>query len=411
MTRSKARLALAAVVLLALGSRFVLLAPRLTQPLDDPDNYLPVARALSDGRGFEIHGRPSAYRPPLYPLSLVPIVRLPARLQPWGVAFWHLLLGAGTVVLTWRTARRWNLGEPRALAAAVLVALDPVLVVQSRSVMTETLAAFLLAGALHALGGTGWKSSARSGLWFGLAGLCRPSTLACACLGAFAALVASPGSVRQRLARSAALVVVTWLVLLPWAVRNAMVLGEPVWTTTHGGYTLALANNPEYYRDVLHGPPGAVWSGPSQRVWAERLYETSRGQNEPETDRIIRRRAEEFIRRHPGDFLLASAARLSRFWGLAPASRVYSWKLRLLSALWTFPFWIALALGLAWRASWRWPNLAAQAQIVGLTLVHTVFWTDLRMRAPVVPAMAILAAAAGLGWAPIRRDTQKQKNS
>ena len=40
-------------------------------------------------------------------------------------------------------------------------------------------------------------------------------------------------------------------VLLPWAVRNALVLAEPIITTTHGGYTLALANNEVYYRDIL----------------------------------------------------------------------------------------------------------------------------------------------------------------
>ena len=55
--------------------------------------------------------------------------------------------------------------------------------------------------------------------------------------------------------------------LAPWALRNARALGEPVWTTTHGGYTLALANNPTYYDEVLDGPPGAVWSGPNQRRW------------------------------------------------------------------------------------------------------------------------------------------------
>ena len=39
------------------------------------------------------------------------------------------------------------------------------------------------------------------------------------------------------------------LVLSPWMIRNLLVFGEPVWTTTHGGYTLALANNPVYYRE------------------------------------------------------------------------------------------------------------------------------------------------------------------
>ena len=62
-----------------------------------------------------------------------------------------------------------------------------------------------------------------------------------------AALVAKPGGLKERLQRGALLVLSLVLVLSPWMVRNTLVLGEPVWTTTHGGYTLALANNPVYY--------------------------------------------------------------------------------------------------------------------------------------------------------------------
>ncbi len=37
-------------------------------------------------------------------------------------------------------------------------------------------------------------------------------------------------------------------------------------------------------------------------------------------------------------------------------------------------------------------KVAAVAPIVTLTLIHSVYWTDLRMRAPLVPALALLAA-------------------
>ena len=43
---------------------------------DDPDNYLPMARSLASGDGFSFKGRPTAYRPPLYPLVLVPAITL-----------------------------------------------------------------------------------------------------------------------------------------------------------------------------------------------------------------------------------------------------------------------------------------------------------------------------------------------
>ena len=34
--------------------------------------------------------------------------------------------------------------------------------------------------------------------------------------------------------------------------------------------------------------------------------------------------------------------------------------------------------------------------VLGLTLVHALFWTDLRMRAPIVPAIALIAAGSRL---------------
>ena len=52
---------------------------------DDPDNYLPMARSLASGEGFSFKGRPTAYRPPLYPLMLVPAVAA-GDWAPWGIA-------------------------------------------------------------------------------------------------------------------------------------------------------------------------------------------------------------------------------------------------------------------------------------------------------------------------------------
>ncbi len=67
---------------------------------------------------------------------------------------------------------------------------------------------------------------------------------------------------------------------------------------------------------------------------------------------------------------------------------------------WTAPLWAALVLGLAGRSSWSWPRVAAPVVVLGLTLVHALFWTDLRMRAPIVPAIALIAA--GAEWPRLR---------
>jgi len=362
--------------------------------LEDPDNYLPLARSLVDGRGFSINGRPTAYRPPLYPLVLAPLVAALGDRVDYGVGVLHLALGAGTVVLTWSAARRWGLPPGAAVVAATVVACDPVLVAQGRSVMTETLAAFLTAATLSALARPGLTGVTLGGVLFGLGSLCRPSILPAAVLTAVAALATSGGSWRLRLERAAVLLLATALTLAPWAARNAAAVGEPVWTTTHGGYTLYLANNPVYYDEVVNGPPGAVWTGPNQKLWWDSVNRSARGLSEPQADRLMRATAVRVIADRPGDFVRASAARLGRFWGLAPAGAVYPRWLRVATAAWTVPLWAALALGLTRRSTWLWPRVAAPATLAALSLVHTVYWTDLRMRAPVVPAVALLSASA-----------------
>jgi hypothetical protein len=122
--------------------------------------------------------------------------------------------------------------------------------------------------------------------------------------------------------------------------------------------------------------------------------------SEPQADRYLKAMVGRLARERPGDFCRASLARLSRFWGVAPAASVYSRWSRWATLAWTFPLWVALALGLVQPALWRWPRIAAPMLVIGLTLVHAVFWTDLRMRAPIVPAIALIAAAARLprGW-------------
>ena len=49
------------------------------------------------------------------------------------------------------------------------------------------------------------------------------------------------------------------IVLSPWAIRNQIQFGRPIVTTTHGGYTLLLANNPEFYQWLRSGSWGSVW--------------------------------------------------------------------------------------------------------------------------------------------------------
>jgi hypothetical protein len=386
-----------AIIVLAVLLRAAVMV-RGSGAFDDPDNYLPMARSLASGEGFALRERPTAYRPPLYPLILAPLAAGRDEWIPWGIALLHLGLGAGTVGLTAVAAQRFGLSRTRAMAAALIVACDPVLIVQCRSVMTETPAAFLVAAILAGLASGGLRGAVLGGLGFGLAGLCRPSLLAGAGLTVLASLLATPGDLRQRLRRNTGLVLTVGLVLLPWMIRNLALFGEPVWTTTHGGYTLALANNPVYYRDVLDGEPGQVWTGHDQWLWWDSVNRETHGMSEPQADRYLKAQVWRLVRERPGDFGRAMLARLGHFWSVAPAASVYPAGVRWATFAWTLPLWIALGLGLSRRSLWHWPRIAAPMIVIGLTLVHAFFWTDLRMRAPIVPSIALIAAGARLPW-------------
>jgi len=362
---------------------------------EDRDNYLPLARSVAAGHGLEWRGRWTAYRPPLYPILLAPVVGLLGDRAELGVAVLHLLLGAGTTWLTARAARSLGGDDRESCIAALIVACDPVLAVQSRYIMTETPTAFLLALVLTTLARPGFTGAALSGFASGLAALTRPSVLPGFALAALAAMVTRPGSGPSRIQWSAVYLGTLLATLAPWALRNALVLGEPVWTTTHGGYTLALANNPTYYHDVLEARTEQVWTGRDQWLWWDKVNTETALLSEPEADRYLRNQALAFAWRHPRLFLRAAVDRQLRFWSVAPSGVVYSRLVRLAVACWTIPLWIALIAGLLTPASWRWPKIAAVTFIFGLGCVHLVYWTDLRMRAPLVPAIAVLAAQAG----------------
>src|SRR5262249_10836368 len=168
----------------------------------------------------------------------------------------------------------------------------------------------------------------------------RPSLLAGAALTILAALIAPPGGLKDRVVRSAVLTLTIVVVLLPWMIRNRIVLGDPIWTTTHGGYTLALAHHPVYYRAVLDGPPGRVWTGEDQMRWFDSVNRETAGMTEHQADRYLQAMVWRLARQSPGDFARASLARLAHFWSVAPVASVYPAVARWATLAWTVPLWV-----------------------------------------------------------------------
>jgi 4-amino-4-deoxy-L-arabinose transferase-like glycosyltransferase len=382
----------------------------------DPDGYCQLAENLVHHGVFGSGEKPTAYRPPLYPLLLAPCVVF-GRFANLAVAALHLGLGLATVGLVYRLGRRWGLGH-FALLAALLVACDPILLLHSTLVMTETAATLLAALGLVLLTSACERPSARramtAGACLALAILCRATFLPWAILAA-AALPAFARTWSSRLKLFASFLAAAVIVLAPWVVRHQVRFGRPIVTTTHGGYTLLLGNNPSFYEYLRRGQWGTVWDADEfNRAWSRRAAD-SVAADEVQNDRLAYAEAWQNIRREPGMFLYSCTVRAGRLWAPlphqvdpqeGPASR---W-MRHLVGLWylvELPLaaagLVALFKGLAgteglpgkrwWQTGWLWGIL-----LVGcFTAVHTFYWSNLRMRAPLMPAVA-LAAAAGASW-------------
>ncbi|MCO6457564.1 MAG: hypothetical protein J5I93_19865, partial [Pirellulaceae bacterium] len=246
--------------------------------------------------------------------------------------------------------------------------------------------------------------------------LCRPSFAPWAAMAAGLCWLL-PGSARERLRWSAGLCLALALVLAPWIIRNQLQLGRPIWASTHGGYTLLLGNNPHYYNYLRRESAALPWDA-RELLDGYRAAGHAAVQPDPDLppelhrDQLDYQLAIQAIRQQPGMFLYASLVRAARLWSVLPrpTSQPESTArrgLRYLTAAWYAILYGLAAIGMiglgrqAARFPWAW----GLALCLAVTAMHTVYWSDLRMRAPLVPVLALLAAAgcqtmtvAWIGW-------------
>jgi 4-amino-4-deoxy-L-arabinose transferase-like glycosyltransferase len=394
-------LGLFVLTLVVRGGALVLIPGALA---DDPDGYRRLAENLLEHRTFGDGRAPTAYRPPLYPLVLTACVAL-GKFSRLAIGILHLGMGLATVWLVFHLGRRWGLGHYPAALAAALVACDPILLAQSAQVMTETPATLLAVVALISLTAAGEQPSAGraavAGGCLALAGLCRPGLLIWT-VAAGVILAALSRSWPMRLKVLGGFTVAAVLVVSPWAIRNCVRFGRPVVSTTHGGYTLLLGNNPFFYEYLRSGAWGTVWDADeldsSRTIPGDELDDELEA--ELEADRRAYAEAWANIRREPEMFFCSCLVRTGRLWSPLPHQLDEEEGMLRRLARYTVGLWYLAELSLAavglWvlfrrgRRGWLWGLLLAGC----LTAVHTVYWSNMRMRAPLIPVVALAAAAA-----------------
>jgi hypothetical protein len=221
------------VLVLALALRLTMLIPAIAHPEralpPDSATYFAYARAMLQGQAWSY---PSAMRTPAYPAFLALGSLLLGQTVAGFVAV-QILVSVLVVFLAFLLGRSL-LGETAGMLAAFLLALSAESITHSLYLLSETLFTCLFLAAIYALWRSrdhpGWAWPAVSGLLLGVSILTRP-------LAAYYPLLTLPllfwekSPIGVRLRKAAAFLAACFLLVVPWLVRNAAVVGMPTLST------------------------------------------------------------------------------------------------------------------------------------------------------------------------------------
>lgn len=370
------------------------------------------------------------YQDPLYPYFLGLVYAIWGHVH-LGVLALQMLLGAATVPLIYHPTRQW-LGRGEAALAGLLAAIYLPSLYYEGLILKSWMGAVLVAAALFALsrsllrGGGAWMAT---GFLLGLAALVRGNILLFIPVLAAWVLFTLPTPPSTGPGRSgprglhvpsprawrsvAGLLLGVMLVLGPTALRNRLVGGEWVLTTSQGGQNFYIGNNPTN-RDGRYDPLPFVGANPK---YEEKGFanEASRRAGHPlrptEVSRFWFREASRWIATHPADWARLMWLKLRNYWGAyevpdnldyylyrehAPVLRLPLPGFGLLAPLGL------LGMGLAWRRR-GWPR-ALTLFILVYSASVILFFVFSRYRIAMLPA---LFPFAGLALMEIYRRTRK----
>jgi 4-amino-4-deoxy-L-arabinose transferase-like glycosyltransferase len=357
----------------------------------DVRGYESIAQSLLTGRGFLSSSQDYAHRPPVYPLFLTLIYGTFGLRNYLALKLAESVIGALTCLVIYLIGKQvW--GWPVGLAGAVIAALYPCFLYYTGAVLTENLFTFLLTAATYFLLRAEqylltapWRGKSvyylMGGFLLGLGILTRSYIVLLVPLLFLWAILVYP-TLRSALIAVGLVVGVTVLTILPWTVRNFLVLQEFVPLSTVGGITFWGGNNP-----VVGQVPDRMgrWIHYSQLPGAQELDSLP----EVEKDRLAYQMGLNFLRENPHLWGPLYLAKLKRFWSIVP--NVDSRRDKLLSLLsygLIFPFfWIGVVAAATYQ---RKPWLLWFVILVAV-LNALIFYGSLRFRFPIEPFMILFA--------------------
>ena len=442
--------ALVAILLLGVGLR-VGEAWSGRAPVYDAAAYAAIARNLDEGNGFTVGAnatQPSTDYSPGLPLFVAGIYKITGGVHERLARIVLALIGALAPLFAYLLARR--LAHPFAvsspvgdkertvpggavvagLIAALVVAIYPATVEYTGMLMTEPLAATLLAGAILAIL---WSADGESpwrwlvpGLTLGALALVRPEYLAIALLLAILVLLHERFSPRHRvrsqkpadsaekceraggwrrgLVAGGIVVLGIVVVVAPWTARNAFALHRFVTVSTGGGQVLYAGTylpsdgNPEKVgagvvaeHPELFGPH-ALENLRLEQILA-RLAEATHPGMEPDQalSKMGKEQLRDDIEHHTGEYVGFVATKIGRIWSHGPRAIMRT-------PVWEALHWVLLGLGLLGLGLLaylrRWEALLIGAVFLAVTLVSALLVASPRRVLVLIPLLAACAGTA-----------------
>ncbi|MGD0612473.1 MAG: glycosyltransferase family 39 protein [Anaerolineales bacterium] len=294
---------LTGIILIGLALRGVMFAVAVSHPertfQPDSQSYLdPALKLLSNGA----YPPDSAYRTPLYPFLIALVYALGGQ-NSLLVILVQVLLGALVVFLTYCLGVR-ILPKPAALIGALLISIDLGSITNVFYILTETSFTFLLIAAILA-----WVEAIQqdkttwliiSSALMGLSALCRPIALYFPILLAAGLLFIKRRTWLGLLRQLAIYIGVFLVVLLPWVVRNELLIGIPT-VTTISNYNLLFYNAASLDANLRHISEiddRAILQTRLMQVLSERGWADTTANR----DRAEESLALQIIGRHPGRY-------------------------------------------------------------------------------------------------------------
>lgn len=383
-----------ALVVMCLGVLGFVWWNRLSERYADEEDYWRIAGNLVAGNGYALDA-PTAFRPPAWPLLLVPFQLLRLELGTASVASALCLIAAA--VLAGRLGMlltRHRLGA----IAALLVLGYPINVYTAGTVypqMLALLAVVVMWWYLARAEGSGWRLPWRSGAALGVAAGVLALSVPTLAFTAVALLVVASVPLWRR-GGSVGAVLAAWgsagLLVGAWVVRNLITFGEFIPLSTSTGINLLLGNNPNATAD---SGVNADISHILQRVYSMGLSENGRSD-------ALTREALAWITANPGDAVALYLQKMGHYFVAydAPASAGRG-SLLIAAIAWVSFGALVVFAALRWTP-WvrkRFPVSFSEWTMLVIFVANAplmaVFFTRVRFRIP-LDAFLCVEAAIGL---------------